>query len=73
MNIEELNIELMEIEKRLNGDFINPKDVRRKDEILSLLMTEGTNKNLTFKIVKGRGYKKGLNNKKPYYKKGKIE
>lgn len=51
---EELEKELEEIEKRLKCDFINPKDVRRKDEIISLLLTNGESSHIKFKITKGK-------------------
>lgn len=51
---EELNKELEEIEKKLRGEFINPKDIRRKDEIISLLLTNGESSDIRFKVTKGK-------------------
>ena len=67
-----LEAEWKEIVERMKGEFINPKDMRRKEEITSLLMTDGASKNIQFKFLKGRGYSKGLNAKKPYNRKGKV-
>ena len=53
-------------------EFVNPKDMRRKDEITSLLMTDGENANIKFNFVKGRGGNKGMNVTKPYSRKGKV-
>ena len=69
---ENLEKEYAEIMDRLNGEFPNPKDMRRKEEITSLLLTDGERSDIKFNFVKGRGYKKGLNATKPYYRKGKI-
>lgn len=44
--------EQQEIEQRLKGDLQNPKDIRRLDEIRSLLLTDGKCNNLQFKIYK---------------------
>ena len=67
-----LEQEWQEIQERLKGEFINPKDIRRKDEITSLLMTDGESKDIKFNFVKGRGGNKGMNATKPYYRKGKV-
>jgi hypothetical protein len=67
-----LEQEWEEITLRLSGDFVNPKDLRRKDEITSLLMTDGESPNIKFNFVKGRGGNKGLNSTKPYSRKGKV-
>lgn len=55
--------ELYEINERLKGDFVNPKDMRRKDAIQSLMMTDGASANAEF-IVKrrGNGIGKGTHN-----------
>lgn len=58
--------------KNENSRFADPKDIRRIDAINSLLMTDGETENLQWKTVKGRGGNKGLNAKKPYYRKGKV-
>ena len=58
--------------KNENSRSPDPKDIRRIDAINSLLMTNGETENLQWKTVKGRGGNKGLNAKKPYYRKGKI-
>lgn len=52
--MEKLEKELEEIELRLKGDFINPMDMRRKDEILSLLLTKGETSEVRFIVKKGR-------------------
>lgn len=63
---------MAEITERLKGQFVNPKDMRRADEIKSLLLTNGETKSITFSAVRGRGGNKGLNAKKPYNRKGKV-
>lgn len=68
-----LEKEWSEITERIaDSRFIDPKDMRRKDEITSLLMTDGANSNIKFNFVKGRGGNKGMNVKKPYNRKGKV-
>ena len=67
-----LEQEWQEIQERLKGEFINPKDMRRNDEITSLLMTDGESKDIKFNFVKGHGGNKGMNITKPYYHKGKV-
>ena len=67
-----LEQEWAEINERLKGEFVNPKDMRRKDEITSLLMTDGENANIKFNFLKGRGGNKGMNVTKPYSRKGKV-
>ena len=67
-----LEKERQEINERFKGDFVNPKDVRRKDEITSLLMTDGESKDVKFNFRRGRGGNKGMNNTKPYNRKGKV-
>lgn len=67
-----LEHEWAEINERLKGEFVNPKDMRRKDEITSLLMTDGENANIKFNFLKGRGGNKGMNVTKPYSRKGKV-
>ena len=68
-----LEQEWAEINERLKGEFVNPKDMRRKDEITSLLMTDGESKDVKFNFVKGRGGNKGMNVTKPYSRKGRVE
>lgn len=46
--------ERAEIEERLKGDFPSPKDIRRIDEIRSLLLTDGKCNDLQIKVVKTR-------------------
>lgn len=46
--------ERTEIEERLKGDFLNPKDIRRLDEIRSLLLTDGKCDDLQIKVGKSR-------------------
>lgn len=46
--------ERAEIEERLKGDFPNPKDFRRLDEIRSLLLTDGKCNDLQIKVGKPR-------------------
>ena len=67
-----LEQEWAEINERLKGEFVNPKDMRRKEEITSLLITNGENANIKLNFVKGRGGNKGLNVTKPYNRKGKV-
>lgn len=67
-----LEQEWVEINERLKGEFVNPKDLRRKDEITSLLMTDGENANIKFNFIKGRGGNKGMNVTKLYIRKGKV-
>lgn len=67
-----LEQEWAQINERLKCEFVNPKDMRRKDEITSLLMTDGENANIKFNFVKGRGGHKGMNVTKPYSRKGKV-
>lgn len=51
---KKLKIELAEIEERLKGDFVNPKDMRRKDEIISLLISDGEKSDVRFSVKKGK-------------------
>lgn len=44
----ELISERTEIEQRLNAKFVNPKDIRRIDEIRSLLLTDGASDKVMF-------------------------
>ena len=67
-----LEQEWAEINEKLKGEFVNPKDMRRKDEITSLLMTDGENANIKFNFVKCRGGNKGMNVTNPYSRKGKV-
>lgn len=69
---ELLNKEWVELSERVKGDFVNPKDIRRMDEITSLLMTNGGSSKVKFNFVKGRGGKMGLNTKKGYYNHGPV-
>lgn len=75
MNQEErvvLENEWKVLGEKIKGDFVDPKDVRRMDEITSLLMTNGESSKVKFKFIKGRGGKKGLYTKKGYYDKGPV-
>lgn len=68
-----LENEWKKLRKRLEeAKFSNPKDMRRKDEITSLLMTDGENANIKFNFLKGRGGKMGMNIKKGYYNHGPV-
>lgn len=69
---EALNSEWLMLQEKLKGDFVNPKDLKRSEEITSLLMTNGESANVKFNFIKGRGYNKGLNATKPYNRKGKV-
>ncbi len=70
---EKLNNEWLELkDKTSNAQFVSPKDIRRMDQITSLLMTDGENDSIQFKFVKGRGGKKGMNITKSYNRKGKV-
>ena len=53
-----LQQELAELQQRLKGEFTSPKDFRRKDEIISLLMTDGESSTVKFNFVKGRESKR---------------
>lgn len=69
---EKLNQEWKALsEKVKKGEFASPVDVRRMEEITSLLMTDGQSSKVKFKFVKGRGGKMGLNTK-GYNHKGKV-
>lgn len=57
-------------EKMSKAQFVDPKDVRRVDEITSLLVTNGESGAVKFKFVKGRKVTTGSNNNKLYYRKG---
>jgi hypothetical protein len=50
-------------EKLRTSQFPSPKDMRRKEEITSLLMTNGESGKIQFKFVRGRQVTKGLNTK----------
>jgi len=68
-----LENEWQELRERLeNAEFPNPKDMRRKDEITSLLMTDGESGDIKFNFLKGRGGKIGMNIKKGYYNHGPV-
>lgn len=71
---EALEKEFLEIQERLTGEFIDPKDMRRKDQITSLLMTDGQSDNIKFKLLKSgsRSGHKGLYTKKGYNKRGPV-
>lgn len=56
--------------KMQSSQFVDPKDVRRSEQITSLLMTDGESDSIGFNFVKGRGYKKSLNISKSYNQKG---
>jgi hypothetical protein len=45
-------------EKVRNAEFIDPKWLRRRDEITSLLMTDGERKDIHFKFIKGKESKR---------------
>lgn len=51
---QKLISERIEIEEKLKGDFINPKDIRRLDAIRSLLLTDGESENVQLKFGKPR-------------------
>lgn len=68
---ELLNKELLELAEKVKGEFVSSKDMRRMDEITSLLMTNGESKDIKFKFVKGRGGKMGMNTK-GYNNKGPV-
>ena len=55
---QSLEQELAEVQERLNGEFASPKDLRRNDEITSLLMTDGESSVVKFNFVKGRESKR---------------
>lgn len=67
-----LENEWREIQERLKGDFPNPKDIRRSEEITSLLVTNGESSDIRFKFVRGRGGNKGMNTKGYHDKGGKT-
>ena len=49
-----LILERVEIEQRMKGDFINPKDLRRVEEITSPLMSDGATGEIRLKAGKIR-------------------
>lgn len=53
-----LEQEWAELQERLKGEFASPKDLRRKDEITSLLMTDGESSEVKFNFLKGRESKR---------------
>lgn len=53
-----LENEWKEICERLQGEFPSPKDQRRKEEITSLLMTDGESDKIKFKLLKGKDSKR---------------
>ena len=68
-----LENEWKELTERLEkSQFPNPKDMRRKEEITSFLVTDGESGNIKFNFLRGRGGKKGMNVHKPYNRKGKV-
>lgn len=69
---DKLEKEWKELSDRLSdARFPDPKDIRRKEEITSLLMTNGENANIKFKFVKGRKATQGLSTK-GYNRKGPV-
>jgi len=46
-----LENEWREVTQRLRGEFPKPKDARRKDEITSLLMTDGQSADVKFNFL----------------------
>ncbi len=68
---EKLNQEYLELSEKVKGEFVNPKDIRRMDEITSLLITDGESDKIRFKFLKGRGGKMGMNTK-GYNNKGPV-
>ena len=55
---EQLEAEWKELNERIRGEFPNPKDFRRMDEITSLLMTDGKRSDVKFNFVKGKDSKR---------------
>jgi hypothetical protein len=51
---EALENEWREVIERLRGENPDPKDLRRKEEITSLLMTDGESKDIKFNFLKGK-------------------
>lgn len=51
---QKLQNEWSEITERLRKDFPKPKDARRRDEIASLLMTDGLSADVKLKFAKAR-------------------
>lgn len=68
---EKLEQEWKALSEKVKGEFVSPVDVRRMDEITSLLMTDGASSGVKFKFLKGRGGNKGLNTK-GYNHKGRV-
>jgi len=51
----QLQMELKEVTDRINAsDFIDPKDLRRKDKINSMLLTGDMDADINWKITKGK-------------------
>lgn len=70
---EKLEQEWKDLNEKLStAEFPDPKDMRRKDTITSLLMTNGENGAIAFNFVRGRGGNKGMNVTKPYNRKGRV-
>jgi len=61
-NREDLEKEWRELKEKCKGDFINPKDMRRLEQVTSLLMTNGDCDNIQFKSRRGNGIGKGTHN-----------
>jgi hypothetical protein len=59
-------------EKNSAATSVNPSDMRRMDQITSLLMTDGESDSVKLNFVKGRPVTKGMNFSKPYSRKGKV-
>lgn len=70
---EKLNAEWLELRaKTSKAKFVDPKDLRRMDEITSLLLTDGESSTTRFVTIKGRQVRKGMNTKGYYDKGGKT-
>jgi hypothetical protein len=66
--------EIRQLEQDIKtSEFISPKKMRDLRKKKSLLITDGKNEDLTFKISKNSDYRKGLNTKKGYSRFGKVQ
>lgn len=68
---EKLEQEWKDLQEKVKVSPVDPKDIRRMDEITSLLMTNGESSTIKFKFLKGRKTTLGMNTK-GYNHKGKV-
>ena len=53
-----LETEWSELSIKCKAEFVDPKDIRRMDEITSLLMTDGQRSDIRFNFIKGKESKR---------------